>query len=405
MTRHGSAGQDGSEEIEWRARIAASEIEFGDLIQLTYLRTLEDEKRKALGDRIYPAAESAFKAAKRNESKGVIGDMRIVIFAAGCGVYITPARKVDFEVFEQLIDFDWSAAHALLDSTERLSRRSCELWPADLSSLEEPEEPSPASRVTGRFRAWLAHRRRTRNLRRVNRAVAERDAHCQRAYEIFTSIFSAVNMEKLNRARQSNPQVVSPQPSEAFLKRVAIIHPSVTEAEADFKRAAQRYARGRYGKGMVLGVGAIGLICAALASIFFIEHVPAFYGVAILGGGIGATVSVLQRMASGSLRLDYDAGDRTLVTLGAVRPLIGAIFGIVLFSAVEGGWLPAIHIATGSALAFYAVLGFLAGFNERFAQDMLGASAAQLGGKTSPGETDPRPEPAPLPAGSPSTAT
>jgi hypothetical protein len=91
-------------------------------------------------------------------------------------------------------------------------------------------------------------------------------------------------------------------------------------------------------------------------------------------------------MASGSLQLDYDAGRRTLMTLGAVRPAIGAVFGIVLFSAVEGGWLPAIHIATDNALAFYAVLGFLAGFNERFAQDMLVTSAAQLNAKPSPSE-------------------
>lgn len=391
--RDGTTVEKSLEEAEWEARIAGGEIVFGDLIRIRHLQTHRSTELKGHGDRLYSAAESAFKAAKREEAEGISGEVKVAIFSAGCGAYILPAGKVGFGVFERIVDFDWSAAHTLLDGAERLSRRSCELWPADLSSLTQLEEPRPGGSVTENIRGWLARRRRARSLKRVNRAVAERDAHCQRAYEILTSIFSSVNIEKLNRDRQPSPQLLSRQPSEDFLKRVAIVPPSVAEAEADFERAAQRYARGRYGKGMVLGVGAIVLICLALAIVFSIHHVPAWYGVAILGGGIGATVSVLQRMASGSLRLDYDAGGRTLVTLGAVRPLIGAIFGIVLFSAVEGGWLPAIHVATGSALAFYAVLGFLAGFNERFAQDMLVVSAAQVGGKS-----DPQSESMPLPA-------
>jgi hypothetical protein len=140
-----------------------------------------------------------------------------------------------------------------------------------------------------------------------------------------------------------------------------------------------------------MGVAVIIVMCAALAAVFSSDHVPAWYGVALLSGGLGAIVSVLQRMASGRLRLDYDAGRGMLIVLGAVRPLIGAVFGMVLFAAVDGGWLPSLQVSQTHALAFYAVLGFLAGFNERFAQDMLVASAAQLGGDIS-SESDPSQE-------------
>src|SRR3954453_17961113 len=85
-------------------------------------------------------------------------------------------------------------------------------------------------------------------------------------------------------------------------------------------------------------------------------------------------------MASGRLRLDFNAGGGMMMALGAVRPLIGAIFGVILFAIFDGGWLPAIAIQNTKPLAFYAVLGFLGGFNERFAQDMLVGSARQLAG-------------------------
>ena len=157
-----------------------------------------------------------------------------------------------------------------------------------------------------------------------------------------------------------------------------MVSPEIAEAEAKFERAAQRYARGKYSQGMIFGAVGIGLFCCVLAIAFDAHHVPAWYGVAALAGGIGAIVSVLQRMASGKLKLEYDAGDSTLITLGAVRPLLGAIFGAVLFCAIEGGWLPAVSVETNHELAFYSVLGFLAGFNERFAQDMLVVSAGTL---------------------------
>lgn len=53
---------------------------------------------------------------------------------------------------------------------------------------------------------------------------------------------------------------------------------------------------------------------------------------------------------------------------------------MALFVLLEGGLLPAIEVAEDANLPFYAAVGFLAGFNERFAQDMLVGSARPLAG-------------------------
>jgi hypothetical protein len=74
---------------------------------------------------------------------------------------------------------------------------------------------------------------------------------------------------------------------------------------------------------------------------------------------------------------------------GMVRPIIGGIFGMTLFVLLEGGLVPAIEITTDSELPFYAAVGFLAGFNERWAQDMLAGSARRLGAGLAEDETPP----------------
>ncbi|HEV2810203.1 MAG TPA: hypothetical protein VGV93_07390 [Acidimicrobiales bacterium] len=56
--------------------------------------------------------------------------------------------------------------------------------------------------------------------------------------------------------------------------------------------------------------------------------------------------------------------------LGAFRPLIGAVFGAATFLVVAGGLLDvvpdSVEASPTTELLFFAALGFLAGFNERF---------------------------------------
>lgn len=360
--------------------IRDGKISFGEVVRLKHWRDAGTSEEKALGEQLYEKALSSFKKAKSSETKELGESLNVSVFACGCGAFVTPDGRFWHSIIERAIGFDWLDVLPLLNAINNLAARSCDLWPADPALFRDVTEPPPGKGLRARVSTHLRNRR----LRRAKESVMRREPHRDRVYEICTSLFSAVNMETLHRSEmKAGGQKTTQDPSSQFRRRLQLIAPSIRDAESNFHRSAQRYAQGLYGRGMVLGIFFVGMVCGLLATVFLADHVPAWYGVAILAGGVGAAVSVLQRMASGRLRLEYDAGRRTLLTLGAVRPIIGATFGTVLFCAVEGGWLPAIHASTSSALAFYAVLGFLAGFNERFAQDMLVISANQLRGSSS----------------------
>jgi hypothetical protein len=72
------------------------------------------------------------------------------------------------------------------------------------------------------------------------------------------------------------------------------------------------------------------------------------------------------------LNLNFELGRKWLALVGAVRPLIGAVFGLVLFGLIEGSFLP-ISLSGDALTRFFtiAILSFAAGFNERWAQDVL----------------------------------
>ena len=60
---------------------------------------------------------------------------------------------------------------------------------------------------------------------------------------------------------------------------------------------------------------------------------------ALVAGAVGAVVSVIQRINSGSFELDYDVGGPYAFFLGGLRPLIGGAFGMAITFAFNGGLL------------------------------------------------------------------
>jgi hypothetical protein len=387
----------------WEARLQKGQIEFSDLVRLKYWQAVpKDAPDPTLGTAFYDRALDVFKASRRGFGISARYSVEVAIFGApGCGVLLTPEGTFRYTVMERAIGFDWSPALGLLHRVDALTRRSRELWRVEMPARppqpaheqdskqlvnkkeQNAEADKPASSATGKKRA---HQRppKTRTRQKAGQTRSNRAAltqlrpHSERAYDLCTSVFSAINIEKLTRSEHDGDEKLRRQPSQEFERRIDLIRPEVGAAESAFLAAAQRHAQVRYGAGMALGVFVLTLLCIALAIVFAVRDVPAWYGIACATGGLGAVVSVLQRMASGRLKLDYSAGNGMLVTLGAVRPLIGAIFGMVVFAIFDGGWLPSIEVSHDSPVSFYAVLGFLAGFNERFAQDMLVGSAKQL---------------------------
>ncbi len=162
--------------------------------------------------------------------------------------------------------------------------------------------------------------------------------------------------------------------------------------ERYFKNSAGRSGQILYLGGALLGVMPL-LILAAVAALFGLLDAgrPAVRtaSVCFAAGGVGALVSVMSRMNSGRVGIDWEFGKDTLRTLGSLRPFVGATFGLMTFFALKSG-LVALDLGDGEKnFYFYTLFSFAAGFSERFAQDML------LGNTLRRFERKPEPEQAP----------
>jgi hypothetical protein len=117
-------------------------------------------------------------------------------------------------------------------------------------------------------------------------------------------------------------------------------------------------------------------------------------------GGLGALISVMSRMTSNRVRVDWEFGKDTLRTLGALRPFVGGVFGLMTFFALKSGVVALDIVNSSKSVYFYILFAFAAGFSERLAQDMLlgptvGAAAAKGKQAGREPEADELPPPAP----------
>ncbi len=79
------------------------------------------------------------------------------------------------------------------------------------------------------------------------------------------------------------------------------------------------------------------------------------------------------------LTLDFNAFRGRLLALGGLRPLVGAVFGAVAQFALGAGLFGADLAPT--AVGVFALIGFAAGFSERFATDMVERAGHGLAGR------------------------
>jgi hypothetical protein len=198
-------------------------------------------------------------------------------------------------------------------------------------------------------------------------------------FGVITTLLGTLDHRQL--ARESGDVAI--RPFGADPAEVETLERELKQAQAYCEASAQRQAQLEYLVGMVMFLVLAVLGTAAIA--LFTPLLDEAATVSVLGGATGAVVSVLNRMTSGSLKVRPEAGKKTIRALGFMRPVIGATFGAVVYLFLDGGIVQVVSPPDGGAnLAFYAALGFLSGFSERFAQDIIAQASRDPEQKSAP---------------------
>ena len=159
---------------------------------------------------------------------------------------------------------------------------------------------------------------------------------------------------------------------------IAYLEKAYERAETYFRRAAQRRAQVRYLAGMLGGLAAIAVVASVWSQGALDSPLTS-----LIAGAVGALMSVLYGMTSGNLRLhtlfaNAESGLGPLVAAGALRPLLGAISGLVVYVLIKGGLVP-LQVPKGdSGTYFLLAIAIVAGFSERLARGVLAGTEQRL---------------------------
>jgi hypothetical protein len=173
--------------------------------------------------------------------------------------------------------------------------------------------------------------------------------------------------------------------------------------ESYYQRAAVRSGQIVYVGGMLLGALPLLLLVVLAFVLKLADSNDAAVRTGLFcfaAGGLGALISVMSRMTSNRIQVDWEFGKDTLRTLGALRPFVGGVFGQMTFFALKSGVVALDIVNSSKSAYFYILFAFAAGFSERLAQDMLigptvGAAAAKGKRAAQEPEADEAPPPAP----------
>ena len=147
--------------------------------------------------------------------------------------------------------------------------------------------------------------------------------------------------------------------------------------ERYYHRAGANAARIVYFWGMVIGIlflAALGPVIWGVLELFDVgTDIQKSFFACYSAGAVGAVVSVLSRLNRPSaIRLDYEVGRPALRRIGSVRPIVGAVFGVVTYFVLESGILKLQFDSDREQFFYYGTLAFIAGFSERWTKVLLG---------------------------------
>jgi hypothetical protein len=148
----------------------------------------------------------------------------------------------------------------------------------------------------------------------------------------------------------------------------------IDRLERYYDAAARRASSIWYFGGMLIGLLAVAATAAVIPLIIksFVTldlsslSARTFYA-CLASGALGAMVSVIFRMRNVTGMGLYEVGVLLVMMLGAFRPVLGAIFGVLTYFAIESQLLPLTPPTERTQFFYYALFAFVAGFSERFA--------------------------------------
>lgn len=321
-------------------------VTFLDVLRARYWQTYHTPVTagwRKLGDKYYGPLLTAFEAQHG-------ADVQMSIFGrSGLGVY--KEKGLQFVIIANALRFDWSEGQALANRVDEVAERAEEWW----GTIAE--------------RGWTRRKR--------DAAKAERERILDLCMGLMSSVFAAIDRENPLDGRCAGVER-----SSTYRRAMSSLDERISDVEANLEDSLQRSAQMFYGRGMFGGALGVAIFTVLVGLAFLHYHVRALYGVAFPAGAAGALVSVLQRMgtknASTRLSLDPNAGQRLLPYYGAIRAVVGGVFGYMIFVFLKGGLFPELSVTPKAPLATFAAFGFLGGFNERWAQDMIAGSARRM---------------------------
>jgi hypothetical protein len=196
-------------------------------------------------------------------------------------------------------------------------------------------------------------------------------------YGVISGLFKELDR---NAATQAEGAVVE-------CARIEYLESALDRADGYFHRAAQRRAQLRYLGGVIGGLSVIAgvgfLLSLGLSMLPDLQDQSGMYLASLIAGGMGALLSVLYGMTSGNLRLhtlfaNAESGRGPLVAAGALRPLLGALSGTVVYVLLQSGFIP-LKVPEGAAgTHFFIAIAIVAGFSERWARGVLAGTEEQI---------------------------
>jgi hypothetical protein len=320
--------------------LQAPKITIWDLIHGTLYGSAAlgaSSRKQAIAATYFPALLTAFQS-QEPKTKFVIQE------GAGLAAALKD-EELDIYVLRNTLAFDWTAPRVLTFEIEEIA-----------------EETS----------RWIPSK-------------AERSGLLNLLFGIATEVQTAIVRENLKHVGKDGGDMRVP--GHGLEQDLAVLRPRIGAARLKFEREAQRAAQAIYAAGMGCGTIALWFLCGILGWILGEEHLRLIYGVGLLAGGLGAVASVLQRMRRNLLEVNFQTDTRLMLSFGAVRPLLGGLFGMVVFCIIRAELVAPFKLPTdaGAAVAYVAVFAFLAGFNERFFRDVLAGASQGYSEDPAPG--------------------